>query len=235
MNSPQQAVLNLSSPAETVYSPPSPTTAYPTTLTPVMAQYCQLKEEYSDSLLFFRLGDFYELFFEDAVIAARDMDIVLTKRGKNEGEDIPMCGVPAHAYETYLARLIQKGHKVAICEQVEDAASAKKRSGKGPIKREVVRVVTPGTLTEETLLNARQNNFLLAVSPVTKGDIGVAVIDLSTGTFFIEVTDLKNLPAVLARLHPVEIIVPDKLLQEPSLFEPLAYWKKKLSPLPQAR
>lgn len=207
----------------------------PVTLTPVMAQYCELKEEYSDSLLFFRLGDFYELFFEDAVIAARDMDIVLTKRGKNEGEDIPMCGVPAHSYETYLARLIQKGHKVAICEQLEDAETAKKRGNKGPMKREVVRVVTPGTLTEETLLNAKQNNFLVAISPVTRGDIGIAVIDLSTGIFFIETTDLKYLPGVLSRLSPVEIVIPDKLLQEPSLFDHLNQWKKKLSPLPQAR
>lgn len=238
MTIPMQASLNFidlaDSTPEVILTPPQKT-SLPTNLSPVMAQYCQLKEEYSDSLLFFRLGDFYELFFEDAVTAARDMDIVLTKRGKNDGDDIPMCGVPAHAYETYLARLIQKGHKVAICEQVEDAETAKKRGGKGPLKREVVRVVTPGTLTEETLLNARQNNFLLAISPLTKADIGVAVIDLSTGTFFIESTDLTHLPGVLSRLNPVEIVLPDKLLQEPSLFEPLNQWKKKLSPLPQAR
>nr|WP_198027171.1 DNA mismatch repair protein MutS [Candidatus Paracaedibacter symbiosus] len=220
---------------ETIELPQPQKSPIPGNLSPVMAQYCQLKEEYSDSLLFFRLGDFYELFFDDAVIAARDMDIVLTKRGKTEGDDIPMCGVPAHTYETYLARLIQKGHKVAICEQVEDPETAKKRGAKGPLKREVVRVVTPGTLTEETLLNSRQNNFLLAISPLTKSDIGVAVIDLSTGTFFIESTDLKHLPGVLSRLNPVEIVIPDKLLQEPSLFEHLNQWKKKLSPLPQAR
>lgn len=238
MTIPMQAALNFTPLAQATPEIilPTPLKApLPANLSPVMAQYCQLKEEYSDSLLFFRLGDFYELFFDDAVTAARDMDIVLTKRGKNDGDDIPMCGVPAHAYETYLARLIQKGHKVAICEQVEDADAAKKRGAKGPLKREVVRVVTPGTLTEETLLSARQNNFLLAVSPLTKGDIGVAVIDLSTGTFFIESTDLKHLPGVLSRLNPVEIVLPDKLLQEPSLFEHLTQWKKKLSPLPQAR
>ncbi len=235
---PMQAALNLKIPTDTpptIIQPLPKKAVFPANLSPVMAQYCQLKEEYSDSLLFFRLGDFYELFFDDAVIAARDMDIVLTKRGKNEGDDIPMCGVPAHAYETYLARLIQKGHKVAICEQVEDPETAKKRGSKGPLKREVVRVVTPGTLTEETLLNAKQNNFLLAISPITKADIGVAVIDLSTGTFFIESTDLRNLPGVLSRLNPVEIVLPDRLLQEPDLFEHLNQWKKKLSPLPQAR
>lgn len=233
-----QTALNLplnKKPEETLEFPKPQQSPTPSKLTPTMAQYCQFKEEYSDSLLFFRLGDFYELFFDDAVIAARDMDIVLTKRGKNEGDDIPMCGVPAHAYETYLARLIQKGHKVAICEQVEDPETAKKRGNKGPLKREVVRVVTPGTLTEENLLNSKQNNFLVAISPIVKSDIGVAVIDLSTGTFFIESTDLKNLPSVLSRLNPVEIVLPDKLLQEPSLFEHLNQWKKKLSPLPQAR
>lgn len=233
-----QAALNLGikeKPEEALELPKPQNSSAPSKLTPVMAQYYQLKEEYSDSLLFFRLGDFYELFFDDAVVAARDMDIVLTKRGKNEGDDIPMCGVPAHAYETYLARLIQKGHKVAICEQVEDPESAKKRGNKGPLKREVIRVVTPGTLTEENLLSSKQNNFLAAISPIVKSDIGVAVIDLSTGTFFIESTDLKHLPSVLSRLNPVEIVLPDKLLQEPALFEHLHQWKKKLSPLPQAR
>lgn len=235
---PMQPALNLNlkeKSQEELELPKPQKSPMPANLTPVMAQYWQLKEEYSDSLLFFRLGDFYELFFDDAVIAARDMDIILTKRGKNEGDDIPMCGVPAHAYETYLARLIQKGHKVAICEQVEDPESAKKRGSKGPLKREVVRVVTPGTLVEENLLSSKQNNFLAAISPVTKSDIGVAVIDLSTGTFFIESTDLKHLPSVLSRLNPVEIVLPDKLLQEPALFEHLNQWKKKLSPLPLAR
>lgn len=234
-----QASLNLGTketePVEIVDLPKPQKSPIPANLSPVMAQYYQLKEEYSDSLLFFRLGDFYELFFDDAVIAAKDMDIVLTKRGKTQGDDIPMCGIPAHNYETYLARLIQKGHKVAICEQVEDPQTAKKRGAKGPLKREVVRVVTPGTLTEENLLPSKQNNFLLAISPITKAGIGVAVIDLSTGTFFIESTDLKHLPAALARLNPAEIVIPDKLLQEPSLFEHLNQWKKKLSPLPHIR
>lgn len=204
-------------------------------ITPVMAQYLELKKEHPDSLLFFRMGDFYELFFEDAVIAARDLDIVLTKRGKNEGEDIAMCGVPFHAYESYLSRLIQKGHKVAICEQMEDPETAKKRGAKGPLKRDVVRIVTPGTLTEDSLLEPQHHNFLIAVSPITGQEIGVAVTDLSTGTFLIESTTLSGLPGVLARLNPAEIVLPDRLMMEPSLYDNLAQWKRKLTPLPQAR
>ncbi len=204
-------------------------------LTPVMAQYQDMKQEYPDALLFFRLGDFYELFFEDAVTAAKAMDIVLTKRGKNEGEDIPMCGIPAHAYESYLARLIQKGFKVAVCEQMEDPAEAKKRGAKGPLKRDVVRVVTPGTITEENLLDARQSNFLIAISPVTNHQIGIACIDLSTGAFLVESTDIPGLPGVLSRLNPAEIIIPDRLMMEPALYDHLGQWKKKLSPLPLAR
>ena len=204
-------------------------------LSPVMAQYVHLKKEYPDSLLFFRLGDFYELFFEDAVTAAKALDIVLTKRGRNDGADIPMCGVPAHAYESYLAKLINKGFKVAICEQMEDPETAKKRGAKGPLKRDVVRVVTAGTLTEDSLLESRQHNFLLALSPLTQQQIGVAYIDLSTGMFVVENTDIKGIPATLARLNPAEIVIPDRLIQEPTLYEHLAFWKKKLSPLPQAR
>jgi DNA mismatch repair protein MutS len=207
----------------------------PLKLSPVMAQYQEMKKEYGDALLFFRLGDFYELFFEDAITAAKALDIVLTKRGKAEDDPIPMCGVPAHAYESYLARLIQKGYKVAICEQLEDSTEAKKRGTKGPLKRDVVRVVTPGTITEETLLEARQSNFLVAVSPVTHNQIGIAVIELSTGSFSVEQTDMTGLPGVLSRLNPAEIIIPDRLMTEPALYEHLMPWKRKLSPLPLAR
>lgn len=205
------------------------------TLSPVMIQYLDMKKEYGDALLFFRLGDFYELFFEDAVTAAKALDIVLTKRGKNDGNHIPMCGVPAHAYESYLARLIQKGYKVAVCEQMEDPAEAKKRGSKGPLKRDVVRVVTPGTITEETMLEARQSNFLVAVSPITNQQIGIAVIELSTGAFLVEQTDIAGLPGVLSRLNPAEIIIPDRLIMEPSLYDHLNQWKRKLTPLPLAR
>jgi DNA mismatch repair protein MutS len=207
----------------------------PVGMSPVMAQYWDVKQQYPTCLLFFRMGDFYEMFFEDAVLAAPALDIALTKRGKQEGEEIPMCGVPAHTYEIYLARLIQKGFKVAVCEQMEDPAAAKKRGAKGPLRRDVVRVVTAGTLTEEGLLEGRQNNFLVALSPLTQKAIGVGAIDLSTGVFMIEETTIEGLASLLARLNPAEIVLPDRLLEEPTLYETFAAWKKKLSPLPQAR
>ena len=203
--------------------------------TPMMQQYWRVKEQHQDCLLFYRMGDFYELFYDDAVIAAADLDIALTKRGKTEGQDIPMCGVPAHSHEVYLARLIQKGHKVAICEQLESPQAAKERGAKGPLRRDVVRIVTSGTLTEDGLLPTRTYNFLTALSPIYKNSIGIAAVDLSTGYFTVESTNLKNLATVLARLEPAEIVLPDALLQQPDLFETFAIWKKKLSPLPTAR
>lgn len=207
----------------------------PGSMSPAMAQYWEAKQAHPDCLLFFRMGDFYEMFFEDAVVAAKALDIALTKRGKQEGEEIPMCGVPAHTYESYLARLIQKGFKVAVCEQMESPETAKKRGAKGPLRRDVVRVVTAGTLTEEGLLEARQNNFLVGLSPVSQKAIGVGAIDLSTGVFLVEETTLEGLASLLARLNPAEIVLPDRLLEEPALYETFGAWKKKLSPLPQAR
>lgn len=204
--------------------------------TPVMIQYQTLKAQHPDCLLFFRLGDFYELFFDDAVTAARELDIVLTKRGKNSTEEIPMCGVPFHAYESYLVRLIQKGYKVAICEQMETPQEAKKRGAKGPLQRDVVRVVTAGTLTEDTMLQARHNNFLVAISPLhKKQEVGFAAIDISTGTFLVERVAVEQISAVLGRYQPAEIIIPDRLLQEPQLFETFSAFKRQLTPLPMAR
>ena len=145
-------------------------------VTPMMAQYSAIKKEQEDSLLFYRMGDFYELFFDDAVKAAAALDIALTKRGKHLGQDIPMCGVPVHSHETYLNRLIRKGFRVAVCEQVEDPAEAKKRGSKAVVRREVIRIVTPGTLTEDTLLNARRNNYLAALARA-QNDFGFAWID----------------------------------------------------------
>src|SRR6266513_6474635 len=132
--------------------------------TPVMEQYIEIKAANPDCLLFYRMGDFYELFFEDAEIASRALGIVLTKRGKHLGRDIPMCGVPIHRSDEYLHRLIAQGHRVAVCEQLEDPAEARKRGAKSVVKRNVVRLVTPGTLTEDTLLDARRNNYLLAIA-----------------------------------------------------------------------
>ena len=133
-------------------------------ITPMMSQYLAIKEIHSDCLLFYRMGDFYELFFDDAVTASKALDITLTHRGKHDGKDIPMCGVPFHAAETYLSRLIRKGFRVAVCEQTEDPAQAKKRGSKSVVAREVVRIVTPGTITEEALLDGECNNFLAALA-----------------------------------------------------------------------
>ena len=153
----------------------------------MMAQYLATKAAYPDALLFYRMGDFYELFFDDAVKAARALDIALTKRGKHQGEDIPMCGVPVHSHEAYLSRLIRSGFKVAVCEQLEDPAEAKKR--KGVVKRDVVRLITPGTLTEESLLDARAHNYLAALARV-RGEsahrFGLAWLDVSTGDFHVQ-------------------------------------------------
>ena len=143
---------------------------------PVMAQYLTMKQAHPDCLLFFRLGDFYELFFEDAEKAAGALDIALTRRGKYDGKDIPMCGVPVHASEGYLARLIRQGFRVAVCEQVEEASDQPKR--KGPLKRAVARLLTPGTLTEDGLLDPRRNNYLVALSEVG-GSYALASVDMS--------------------------------------------------------
>ena len=141
----------------------------PPDATPMMAQYLEIKQAHPDCLLFYRMGDFYEMFFEDAVNAAAALDIALTKRGQHLGEDIPMCGVPVHSHENYLQRLIRQGFRVAICEQMEDPAEAKKRGAKSVVKRGVIRIVTPGTLTEDSLLDARSSNWLAAVAETGQG------------------------------------------------------------------
>jgi DNA mismatch repair protein MutS len=190
--------------------------------TPVMEQYIEIKAANPDCLLFYRMGDFYELFFEDAEVAARALGIVLTKRGKHLGRDIPMCGVPVHRADEYLHRLIALGHRVAVCEQLEDPAEAKKRGGKSVVRRDVIRVVTPGTLTEETLLEARRNNYLLAIARA-RGSAGeesrfaLAWIDISTGEFRIAECDRAGLTAEIARLEPGEIIVSDALYGDAAL------------------
>ncbi|HUR43130.1 MAG TPA: DNA mismatch repair protein MutS, partial [Aestuariivirga sp.] len=150
--------------------------------TPVMVQYLEVKAAHPDCLLFYRMGDFYEMFFVDAEIAARDLGIALTRRGKHLGEDIPMCGVPVHAADGYLQRLIRKGHRVAVCEQTEDPAEARKRGSKSVVRRNVVRLVTPGTLTEDTLLDSRSHNYLAALASVkSSGELALAWADISSG------------------------------------------------------
>ncbi len=177
-------------------------------VTPMMAQFLEIKEAHKDALLFYRMGDFYELFFDDAVAAAAALDIALTKRGKHLGEDIPMCGVPVHSADGYLLTLIRKGFRVAVCEQLEDPSEAKKRGSKAVVKRGVVRLVTPGTLTEESLLEARRNNFLAALSEV-RDEAAIAWADISTGELRVMPVSPVTIGAELARLAPREVIVTD--------------------------
>lgn len=172
----------------------------------MMEQYLALKAANADYLLFYRMGDFYELFFDDAVVAAQTLDITLTHRGKHLGEDTPMCGVPVHAAESYLHRLIRNGHKVAICEQMEDPAEAKKRGSKAVVRRDVVRLVTAGTLSEDGLLNARRNNFLCAIA-AAGSETALGWLDISTGEFSLASIKPHDLAAHLARIAPSEIIL----------------------------
>ena len=181
--------------------------------TPMMSQYLEIKAAHAEYLLFYRMGDFYELFFDDAVRAAAALDIALTKRGKHLGDDIPMCGVPVHTAEAYLEKLIRKGFRVAVCEQMEDPALAKKRGAKSPVKREVIRLVTPGTLTEESLLDARAPSLLAAIGRAG-GNLALAWADISTGDFGVETFEASELAQVLARLSPRELLVPDNLLSD---------------------
>lgn len=179
-----------------------------TTATPMMAQYHEIKAQHPDALLFYRMGDFYEMFFDDAIAAAEALDIALTKRGKHEDEDIPMCGVPHHAAEGYFLTLIRKGFRVAVCEQMESPAEAKKRGHKSVVRREVVRLVTPGTLTEDSLLDARRHNYLAAFH-VVRDQGALAWVDISTGAFHVMPCAEAKLGPELARLTPREVIVVD--------------------------
>ena len=171
--------------------------------TPVMQQYLRIKAQHPDKLLFYRMGDFYELFFEDAVRAAKLMDITLTQRGASAGEPIKMAGVPFHAVEQYLAKLVRLGESVAICEQIGDP-----NTSKGPVERQVTRVVTPGTLTDAALLDEKRDNLLLALNP--QGSLlGLAWMSLASGRFTVEETAHENLSSELQRLQPAEILAPD--------------------------
>ncbi|MDG1789527.1 MAG: DNA mismatch repair protein MutS [Paracoccaceae bacterium] len=172
----------------------------------MMAQYLDIKAQYPDALLFYRMGDFYELFFDDAIAASEALDIALTKRGKHEGADIPMCGVPVHAAEGYLLTLIRKGFRVAVGEQLEKPAEAKKRGAKSVVKRDVVRLVTPGTLTEESLLEARRHNFLAAFSEI-RDSAALAWVDISTGAFHVMALPPVRFGPELARLAPSEVLI----------------------------
>jgi len=215
---------------------PSDISKAATKVTPMMAQYLGIKADCGpDVLLFYRMGDFYELFFDDAVKASAALDIALTKRGKHEGADIAMCGVPVHASETYLQRLIKKGFRVAVCEQTESPAEAKKRGYKSVVRREVVRTVTPGTLTEDNLLDARGRNFILALTQTLTGDFALAWADISDGMFFVCDVSEARLPSELSALSPREIVLPEKLYQTPDFMAGLPLEAAALTPQPSTK
>ena len=188
--------------------------------TPMMEQYIEIKANNPGSLLFYRMGDFYELFFEDAVDASRALGITLTKRGQHMSQDIPMCGVPVHAADDYLQKLISLGFRVAVCEQIEDPAEAKRRGGKSVVRRDVVRLVTPGTITEEKLLSPSESNYLMALTRIRGGaepQLALAWIDISTGVFRLAETEASRLLADILRIDPRELILPDTMFHDPEL------------------
>lgn len=224
-----------SSPPET--APSAAPAAAPERVTPMMAQYVEIKAANPDCLLFYRMGDFYELFFRDAEIASRTLGIVLTKRGKHQGDDIPMCGVPVERADDYLQRLIAAGHRVAVCEQTEDPAEARKRGNKSVVKRDVVRLVTPGTITEERLLEPGRASLLVAVARRKVGEAaslyGLAAIDISTGRFTVMEAPQERLAIEFSRLEPREIVCPDAIHDDPELKE---FWREIAVPVtPLAR
>ncbi|HKA47873.1 MAG TPA: DNA mismatch repair protein MutS [Methyloceanibacter sp.] len=207
--------------------------------TPMIAQYLEIKSANADCLLFYRMGDFYELFFDDASIASRALGIALTKRGKHLGQDIPMCGVPVHAADEYLQRLIAQGHRVAVCEQIEDPAEAKKRGPKAVVRRDVVRLVTPGTLTEESLLDACAHNFLTAMFRAPTSESGeaayaLASLDISTGELLAATVAGSDLAGELARFAPRETLVGDDQAGDPALRALIHDAGAALTPIPRA-
>ncbi|MCE7030281.1 DNA mismatch repair protein MutS [Jiella avicenniae] len=205
--------------------------------TPMMAQYIEIKAANPDCLLFYRMGDFYELFFDDAAEAARALGIALTKRGKHLGEDIPMAGVPIHAADDYLQKLIALGHRVAVCEQLEDPAEAKKRGAKSVVKRDVVRLVTPGTITEEALLDPGRANYLMTLARIGSSDrpeFALAWADLSTGVFRTAAVAAGRLEAEIAAVEPREIVVSDGLFHDAAFAGRLKRFGRAVRPEPQA-
>ena len=225
----------------TLRSPQAPQDAGgldPAGATPMMAQYIEIKAANPDCLLFYRMGDFYELFFADAEIASRALGIVLTKRGRHAGTEIPMCGVPVERADDYLSRLIGLGHRVAVCEQTEDPAEAKRRGPKSVVRREVVRLVTPGTITEDRLLDPASANLLLAIGRRKTGEGGVAyglaAIDISTGRFSLNEVPAGELSGAIARHDPREIVLSEAIHADPSLARLWQDTKAAIVPLAQA-
>ncbi|MEM7750830.1 MAG: DNA mismatch repair protein MutS, partial [Pseudomonadota bacterium] len=207
-----------------------------TGVTPSMAQFLEIKAANPDSLLWYRMGDFYELFFTDAVVAAEALGIILTKRGKHLGEDIPMCGVPVVRADEYLQRLIRQGFRVAVCEQLEDPTEARKRGSKAIVKRDVVRLVTPGTITEDALLDAKTRNYLTAIfaEPGEQADYALASLDISTGEFEIGIIAGVDLTGELVRLLPGEVLSVDAVLKNAELERTAHLITAALTPVPAA-
>src|SRR5690606_22437665 len=203
--------------------------------TPMMEQYIEIKLANPDCLLFYRMGDFYELFFDDAEVASRALGITLTRRGKHLGEDIPMCGVPVHAADDYLQKLIALGHRVAVCEQIEDPAEARRRGARSVVQREVVRLVTPGTLTEEKLLAPGESNYLMALARTrASSGFGLAWIELSTGAFRVMQSGPDRLAADILRVQPSELVVAEPVFQDPELKPVFDLVGRIVSPQPPA-
>ena len=226
----------LSPPVEA--APASEAAAIPAGVTPSMAQFLEIKAANPDCMLFYRMGDFYELFFQDAVAAAEALGIVLTKRGKHLGDDIPMCGVPVHRADEYLQRLITKGFRVAVCEQMEDPAEARKRGSKAVVHRDVVRLVTPGTLTEESLLDTKARNYLTAVFKGPHGSdkatVALASLDISTGEFEVGEIPAADFPGELVRLSPGEVIAADSFFADADLRKWIEIAGAAATPVPAA-
>ena len=218
-----QDELESSAPSLTPTADPGPIAIPAPISTPAMAQYIEIKAANADCMLFYRMGDFYELFFEDAIAASQALGIALTKRGKHHGEDIPMAGVPVHAADQYLQRLIRSGFRVAVCEQMEDPAEARRLRGyKAVVRRDVVRLVTPGTLTEDSLLDAKTHNYLTALykgrQPATgPAPLALASLDISTGDFLVGEVAAADLLGEIVRLGPSEIVVADGLVADPDI------------------
>lgn len=228
----EQPSADVASPAEVA---PAPSLA--AEATPSMAQFLEIKSANPDCLLWYRMGDFYELFFDDAIAASATLGIVLTKRGKHLGQDIPMCGVPIHRADEYLHRLIKAGHRVAVAEQLEDPAEARKRGAKAVVKRDVVRVVTPGTLTEDTLLDAKARNYLTALFRAggqAEAALALASIDISTGEVEVGEVTGADLSGELARLAPSEVIASDMLLADADLRGSITRVGAATTPVPGA-
>lgn len=208
-------------------------------VTPLLSQYFAIRKEYPGYLLFFRLGDFYELFFDDAKTASAALDIALTHRGKYNGEDVPMCGVPFHACDSYLAKLVRQGYRIAICDQMEDPKEAKKRGYKAVVKREVVRLVTAGTLTEDPMLNAKSNNFLMCMAKLEK-QLSAAWVDISTGEFHtqsynIDDNELSVLSSLMVSINPSEIVLADSYARNSQVYETLNTANRQITIWPDER